>query len=103
MAAREVTYLSACIDCLAWLANGQVPEESTEWPGVEEIGRIWSGYHLVCSGPIEDENGIMRDPETGEPTTGEDWFSWSPCEVCGSRLGGSRNHAAAWRRAESTP
>lgn len=37
------------------------------------------------------ESGEGDKPKEGNPTTIE--FSWSPCECCGSTLGGSRHRA----------
>jgi len=35
------------------------------------------------------------DEETGEGYM-EPWFSWSPCDCCGSTLGGDREECAGW-------
>jgi hypothetical protein len=43
-----------------------------------------------CHGPLEEgecgEHGYMIEP----------FFSWRPCECCGSHLGGNREHAAGF-------
>ena len=31
------------------------------------------------------------------PDESEGWFAWSSCDGCGSRLGGDRHYATAWR------
>jgi hypothetical protein len=69
-----VTYEGmACADCIAWIANGDVPEDRPALAA--DIKRVWgdAARHLVYSGG-----------EDAEPS-----FSWSPCECCGSRLGGN--------------
>jgi hypothetical protein len=77
-AADEVIEISACVDCLLFVANGDVPEHDEALP--ERIrARLGDGAsRLVCAGG--DDDGTE--------------FSWSPCECCGSRLGGMR-HALA--------
>ena len=77
----EVTYcaVSACVDCVFLLANGEAPEDCPELPGL--IDSRWAGFRLAlgCSEECCDE----------EPVS---WFSWSSCEVCGSGSGGDREH-----------
>ena len=69
---------SVCVDCLMFLANGDTPQELDEagtekW--VAEFVRRTEGTHIFLAGP-EDCEG---------------WFSWSPCDACGSPLGGDRH------------
>jgi hypothetical protein len=75
--------LIACEDCCRFVANGDVPEDR---PTISDDIRARitpaTTVHLV-NATDEDDN-----------PTGEDWFSWSPCECCGSPLGGMRNHLA---------
>lgn len=81
----ETYDLDICVDCLVWLANGDLPEDRPELP--QDIEIRWPArerWHLVPAGGEDDE------PH----------FSWSPCECCGSQLGGDRHKAAAWRREE---
>ena len=77
----EIIELEGCTDCIMYLANGEVPDESESgWtPGA--IERNWPGYHVTVAG---DENS-------------EEHFSWRPCGVCGSTLGGNRYPCAAWK------
>lgn len=42
------------------------------------------------------ENDINGFSHTGEP-----FFSWSPCECCGSSLGGDRYTVTAWKFGKS--
>lgn len=66
--------LEACVDCLMWVANGEATDEhaariASQRPGVEHI---IVACNEDCEGP----------------------FSWRPCEVCGSTLGGERHKVA---------
>ena len=77
--AHVIFELSACVDCLMFVANGEVPDARPNL--ATEIGGhlgLQTMQHLVCSGGEDD---------------GEE-FSWSACECCGSPLGGSRHHLA---------
>ena len=80
----EIIELEGCVDCVMYLANGDVPEEPNGW-SAEAIERNWKGYQVVVAG---DE-------------TTEEYFSWQPCGVCGSRLGGNRYPCAAWKCEET--
>lgn len=71
--------VEGCTDCILFLANGDIPEERPDLP--DDIAALWEGYHLAPAGG-----------EDSEP-----YFSWSPCEVCGSRLGGNREPVAYWK------
>lgn len=99
--------LSICGDCLMLIASGLERVDSS-WcdrhcDGSCETARDnylaavelnWpdnDGWHLTtgsrdcewCSGPDEEDC--------------EGWFSMSSCDICNSRLGGTRYHATAWR------
>jgi hypothetical protein len=76
--ATVIDTLSACVDCLMFVANG---DESEDRDIARDIARhlgLTANQHLVCSGDGDDS----------------DEFSWSQCECCGSRLGGSRHPLA---------
>lgn len=65
----------ACTDCSMLFANGETPPEMTEdetWAWQENIADRTAGYHVA----VGDE---------------EQEFSWTSCDTCGSRLGGSRH------------
>lgn len=67
--------LSACADCLFLVANGETPEGDNgelETAMMANLG-AQDVRHLVCGSGEDNE------------------FSWSACECCGSRLGGSRH------------
>jgi hypothetical protein len=76
----EIIELEGCTDCVLYLANGDVPDEDSGW-SPEAVERNWKGYNVCVAG---DENS-------------EEYFSWRPCEVCGSKLGGNRYPCAAWK------
>ncbi len=73
-----------CVDCLFFIANGDLPDDT------EAAARVVTGveqqapYVWVCDGPHENE-------EEGVDTKD---FSWTPCYCCGSDLGGSRHRTA---------
>lgn len=102
---REYSNGWCCVDCLMLLANGEKPpemgeDETAAW--LAEIDRRTAGTDVTL--------GRMFGEEDCEHTS-EDWrsdsgnhadqcesleFSWSPCDVCGSRLGGERAAVTFW-------
>jgi len=95
---RPIDYTSdfdVCADCLIMIANGEGSDEH-----VIEMDKQWppdDGWHLslgsldceYCGSEAREENPELEDCEP--------WFSWNACHGCGSRLGGDRWHASAWR------
>ena len=79
--AREIIELEGCVDCIMYLANGELPEENDSGWSPEAIDRNWPGHTVVVAG---DENT-------------EAHFSWQACGVCNTSLGGSRYPCAAWK------
>ena len=74
--------LSACVDCLMWIANGEVDPGWSEVQAAAFVARVashWAGYRLVVA--------------CGDDCEGS--FSMSACEVCGSGLGGDRHPVTA--------
>jgi len=74
--------VSMCVTCLVWLANGDGDTERTEGEEREFVDRLasrWDGWYLAPGASDEEA------------------FSWSPCDVCGSTLGGDRAPGVAWR------
>lgn len=102
--AKLLYTLDACVDCIAYVANGDIPEDRPNLP--EEIAKhIGDPKHVRglvnadgtdSSGNFyKDEGGNVIDMDHPEyELHAEDWFSWSPCECCGSTLGGNRNRLA---------
>lgn len=69
--------LMGCCDCLLLVANGEVPHDDN--------GELEAGMRATLK-PDEIHHLCCGDSDK------DDEFSWSPCECCGSRLGGSRHH-----------
>ncbi len=70
-----------CTDCILLLANGECGDNAETEAVQACIAAFRPGVrseYLVCTSTEE------TDVE----------FSWSPCECCGSRLGGSRHSFA---------
>lgn len=78
----ETITLAVCVDCIMALANGEYPEDAARRDAIIDAETRYhdEGFAILAGG---DET---------------DTFSWSPCELCGSSLGGSRHEAAAVRR-----
>ena len=81
----EEEKLRACVECILYVANGDVPDDRDALP--DEVAEMWP--------PAEGWQLCMGDPEQ------DDEFSWSPCQCCGSHLGGARHEVIALR--ETTP
>lgn len=87
-----------CEDCLFMLANGEVEdwteEQTAEWHQTvqERLGDVnvgLGGEHAEGCPNVDQDTGEwlgMSDCDCEQ-----DEFSWSPCDVCGSGLGGSRD------------
>jgi|GEM_PF-3405386 len=83
MGRNRTVNLEGCVDCLMMAANGlegcdMTPEE------LERVERGFASWH---------EEGFIIVP--GHDDGG---FSWSTCQVCGSRLGGDRFELTAVSR-----
>lgn len=122
-------YGAACTDCLMFLANGETPPEMTEEETEEYLDRVSSSagegmYWNVGGEHAEDCPNMARgacivgandDPNDHDYHDHEEgtWigdtdcycddlgFSWSACDVCGTRLGGDR-HAVHYFGVDST-
>lgn len=83
---KTPTTIDICVDCLFYLANGDIPEDRTDLPDILAPLDVTLGA-TDCELCID-----------GEQTMGpcEPWFSWRTCEACGSPLGGNRVHATLW-------
>jgi len=73
--------LAICSDCLLFLANGDLPPENTEEQDRQYLDRL-----------AKHSKGFFNISPT---CSGDPSFSWTPCETCGSRLGGDRHDANA--------
>lgn len=70
--------LSACWECVLFVANGDLPENDVDADRIEAGVIRWHslGYHLA-----------VGDEDYG--------FSWRHCDVCKSHLGGGRHEMFA--------
>jgi hypothetical protein len=94
----------ACTDCLMLLANG---ETSPEWTQEETDAYVARVEERNPAGSITlgmvreehecaDDDGQTENDRGGECECEQQSFSWSPCDVCGSNLGGSRHAVTFW-------
>lgn len=86
MATVVAEKMEACTDCVLLIANGEVTDQHGNDIAEELAERI--ADHLgtefaMCTLVVESSED------------GDGWFSWSPCEICGSELGGDRHHVSA--------
>lgn len=93
-----------CSDCLMLLANGETDPDWSEEETAEYLKRV-EHYTEGCEVTLGmfkefheclDESGEIADDCECEMLT----FSWSPCDVCGSSLGGSRDAVTFWEKKE---
>lgn len=80
-----------CIDCYIAHHYGAVESDGAWFAGDSDTPCDREPLTLIDQ---DAEVTDWTDSETGE---GEDDFSWSTCEGCGSTLGGSRYRLAVWR------
>lgn len=82
MSTKQIITFTACIDCLHFIEFGITadPDATVEQfnAHAELIEQRFPGQRLWYDGSEESEID----------------FSWSPCECCGSTLGGSRHRMA---------
>ena len=75
----DISDLFVCVDCGFYIAYGETDGADERW-SEKDAGAGWDGYHVV-----NGDSGKDHD------------FSWSPCDYCGSHLGGARMHCQAWQ------
>jgi len=88
---RVVSELMACMDCMLYVANGDIPDDYSP-DSTESLPELIQAHLGLTSSP--QQYLVCGDSEH------DDEFSWRPCECCGSRLGGSR-HALAILESEA--
>lgn len=83
---QVVSNLWVCVDCIMMIANGEAPEDDATEARILEALELEAaaGGHWCCEGLHEGES-------EGDDTLE---FSWAPCELCRSHLGGARHRAA---------
>lgn len=87
----------ACTDCTILLANGEAPADMSEdqvTAREDQIDARNAGYTITL--------GMLREEHSCDGTSDEcdcevTSFSWSPCDVCGSNLGGERHAVSFWK------
>lgn len=102
----DIARVEACTDCVIISENddasGMTTAQYAEWhrgmmrtagPLMSE-GWFWAG--VQCDDWDGSDDDGCRDHDEECPRDG--WFSWSPCEWCGSTLGGQRYNAAIMKR-----
>lgn len=77
----EVTEVDACVDCTQAVAGITAHERGEEYPAETMAALNEYGMRLV-NGDCGEENEHCVS------------FTWSPCELCGSSLGGERHRVA---------
>lgn len=78
MTADDGIEVSICVDCLVYEANGETPVDLDEAQTAEWLSRFHTGVgadHWLALGDSEGS------------------FSWYPCHICRSPLGGDRYDA----------
>lgn len=75
---RVKSRFTGCVDCIAFVANGTIPEDRPELPD------------LIAARFPGESHHIVNADEEGE----EEHFSRSGCDCCGSHLGGMRGKLA---------
>ena len=76
----DMTTVRVCVDCYFAAANG-IDDTYAEWP---------DGFREAWLAAVAREGGRVFDPVTDPEGDGCGSFSWSPCQWCGSTLGGDR-------------
>lgn len=87
--------ISACSDCLLFVANGDEPEGDDTLPA--RIQREWTVSDYTCDHHRAVHGSLWWDIVLGgeheseaDEHSGSLGFSWRHCECCGSTLGGDR-------------
>ena len=76
---QVIAEISVCVDCLIMIANGDVSGIDNE----DRIAEVIAGMDRLTT---DGAHLVAGDSDDGN-------FRWTPCECCGSELGGDR-HAA---------
>jgi len=72
--------MEICIDCVIAHANGDFTGMDADREAEVRAGMDRTGHLII----VDDENGVI-----------DQYFSWSRCDGCGTRLGGDRVKAVA--------
>ena len=96
MRVETATAYEVCYDCYATEVNGELGDD-TYTPDREPLGDIPPGA-TVTSGWLDSEykSRGMTPPDWENGEDDSLGFSWSPCDGCGSHLGGERFPLTVW-------
>jgi hypothetical protein len=87
----ETVRLSVCPDCLATDANGVASDDPDYVPDRVPLALLPDGYVGMNSPRCVNGCDGWYDESCAEcEALAEPYFSWHPCEACGSTLGGDR-------------
>lgn len=84
----ESVTLAVCVDCIQFIANGD--SDTTPDDLADLIDAQWPSSDGWILGSGNDDDADVDDWEGYG-------FSWTPCESCGSNLGGDRDAAHAFK------
>ena len=95
MPAEPICVIWVCQDCLMVHANG---DEGERYEGQPEPWNLFPDARDVSMGMLDDNHSCGQSSDSGTRECGCETqeFSWSPCDGCGSRLGGSRHAFTLW-------
>lgn len=98
----ELINVWSCVDCLIWFANGESNPEWSEEERDEWFARMdhLRDYHIGVGGDHESDCPNMREGVwVGETDCYCEIieFSMNRCDICHSRLGGSRHALHIWK------
>lgn len=99
--------IRCCVDCLCYLANGDLPYtfDNDRWPPTlrkpragraDKLNRRFERRVAARQGDGVLVIACQQDEHTGEFLSCEE-FTWRGCDVCGSPLGGEKHRAAILR------
>ena len=86
---RTITWAydtAACVDCYMTAALGAPSDDPDYIPAAVPLSNIERGERVELG---------HKFPH-GDPDSTHLGFSWSPCETCGSTLGGDRYAVSVW-------
>jgi len=98
MTPDTITMVSICTDCYFYSHYGADSLSDYITPSMEQD--IKQGFDKLGNVHIADHHGddcgfLAQSPLRHDPdilcVCDEAYFSWSPCEICGSNLGGNRH------------
>lgn len=93
-----------CVDCLMLEANGETNPDWDEEQTESYLARVEEAGHWTL-GRLLGQNGCeCEDWDTDQHREGceRKEFSWSWCDVCGSKLGGERAAVTFWLDEDNT-